>query len=216
MFNSIEERVRCLELAAEAQRLIGLYSNYLSMGEFEKIPELFAIDAEDLYAEMLWGRYEGRDSISRLYTQVYPSLRSAGERKVTEALQAMEVPIISPAADCLTVKAVWICPGYYTVQDESGAMTGHWSWQRCGCDFIVTDSGLKIWHLHIYGLFETAYLSDDLSESGAYGADAALLPAELAPDAPPTTSFHLSPDSIYPYAPEIPKPYTVFDMDRAY
>ncbi len=80
--------------------------------------------------------------------------------------------------------------------------------QKCGCDCIVTDRGLKIWHPHIYGLFETAYGSDDLFESGITGQDPGTLP--------PTMSFHLSPDSIYPYAPENPKPYTVFDMDRAY
>ena len=216
MFNSMEYRVRRLELAADAQRLMGLYAHELSLGEYDKIPELFALDTETVSAEMLWGRYEGRAGIEKLYRRGFPLLRDAGGTAVTETLQALEVPIISPAKDCLTVKAVWVCPGYYTLRKPDGTETGFWSWQKYACDFIVCDGVLKIWHLHTYGLFETEYLSDDLIESGIWQKAPEKLPPELLPDTPPTTQFHLSPESVYPHTPEIPKPYTVFDMDRRY
>lgn len=215
MFDSMEERVSRLEMAAEAQRLIGLYSSYMTLKEFQKIPELFAMDAQQTYAEMLWGVYDGADGVRRLYEGLFPALEASGEKQVVEALQAMEVPIITAAQDGKTAKAVWVCPGYATVMGKDGVKTGYWSWQKCACDFLRTDAGVKIWHLHIYGLFECAYGTSDVLPSGtvAYGSS---IPAAFAPDRPPTTRFDLSDDSIYPYTPAIPKPYTVFDQDYAY
>lgn len=215
MFDSMEERVSRLEMAAEAQRLIGLYSSYVTLKEFQKIPALFALDAQQTYAEMLWGVYDGADGIRRLYEGLFPALESTGENQVIEALQAMEVPVITPARDGKTAKAIWVCPGYATIMGKDGVQTGYWSWQKCACDFLQTEQGTKIWHLHIYGLFECAYGTSNVLPSGTvgYGSD---IPAAYTPDRAPTTHFHLSDHSIYPYTPAVPKPYTVFDQDYAY
>ncbi len=214
MFDSLEERVRRVELYLEAQRIIGLYANYMDAGQFEKIPDLFAMDIPTLRCEMLWGVYQGSEGINRLYNGYFPYLRakgSAGDKN----LQAMEVPIIKVAKDCKTVKGVWVCPGYITTTDENGETRGYWSWQKCACDFIVTEQGLKMWHFHVYGLFESLYGTTDVLPSGTvlFNRD---IPREYAPDAPPTTAFDLSKDSVYPYAPAVPDAYTVFDQDYSY
>lgn len=215
MFNSIEERIQRLEMAAEAQRLIGLYSSRLSLKQFDKIPELFALDQPQVRAEMLWGVYENAEGIDRLYNGLYPSLSAKGQGRIEASLQAMEVPIIAPAKDGKTVKAVWVCPGYATIAEPSGQRNGYWSWQKYACDFIMTQRELKIWHLHVYGLFECKYMTNDVVASGSITVTDTI-PPEYAPDREPTTKFDLSDTSIYPYAPAIPKPYTVFDQDYAY
>lgn len=214
MFDSIEERVRRVELYLEAQRIIGLYADYMSEGRFAEIPGLFALDTPTLRAEMLWGVYQGTEGIHRLYGGLFPALRKQ-ETQGTEQLQAMEVPIIKVAKDQKTVKAVWVCPGYITAPDAAGVLQSYWSWQKCACDFIATDQGLKIWHLHIYGLFECLYGTSQVLPSGTIRFSGAI-PEEFSPDAPSTTTFPLSRDSIYPYAPAVPPAYTVFDQDYAY
>lgn len=213
MFDSTEERVRRVELYLEAQRIIGLYANYMAAGEFDKITDLFALDMPTLRAEMLWGVYEGREGIKRLYGGYFPST-CEGKDPQEERLQAMEVPIIKVAKDCRTVKGIWVCPGYITTVDGDGKK-GYWSWQKCACDFIVTEQGLKIWHFHVYGLFESLYGTTETLPSGTirYSKE---IPEKFAPDAPPTTRFDLSRESIYPYEPAVPAAYTVFDSDYAY
>ena len=214
MFDSMEDRVRRLELYTEAQRLIGLYSSYMSLKEFDRIPALFALGSENLRAEMLWGVYDGDAGIQRLYNGLFPAL-AAAEGPASEELQGMEVPIIQVAKDCLTVKGVWVCPGYLTVTGADGKNRAYWSWQKCACDFLVVGGELKIWHLHIYGLFESLYGTTDVQSSGSVKY-AGTIPDAFAPDRPPTTRFDLSTESIYPYAPAVPRAYTVFDQDFAY
>jgi len=213
MFDSTEERVRRVELYLEAQRIMGLYANYLSTGEFGKIPELFALDVPTVRAEMLWGVYRDAEGIRRLYEGYFPAL-AGKEAPGTEHLQALEVPIIKVAKDCKTVKGVWVCPGYITAEKD-GKFSGYWSWQKCACDFIVTEQGLKIWHFHVYGLFESLYGTTAVMPSGTVRF-AGEISAEFAPDGPPTTTFPLSRESIYPYEPAVPAAYTVFDLDYAY
>lgn len=214
MFDSMEDRVRRVELYLEAQRIIGLYANYLAAGEFDKIADLFAMDVPTLRAEMLWGVYRGSEGIRRLCGGLFPYLRSR-EPDGAQSLQTMEVPIIKVAKDCKTVKGVWVCPGYITTVDDLGNARGYWSWQKCACDFIVTEQGLKMWHFHVYGLFESLYGTTDVMPSGTV-LFKGTVPEEYAPDAPPTTVFDLSRDSVYPYAPAVPDAYTVFDQDYAY
>lgn len=214
MFDSMEERVRRVELYLEAQRIIGLYANYLAESCFEKIPDLFALGTPTLRAEMLWGVYQSEAGIRRLYEGFLPALKEK-EAPGSEHLQAMEVPIIKVAKDQKTVKAVWVCPGYITAADEAGKLQSYWSWQKCACDFIVTDAGLKIWHFHVYGLFECLYGTSEVLPSGTVRFSGKI-PTEFAPDSPPTTVFPLSRDSIYPYEPAVPSTYTVFDQDYAY
>jgi hypothetical protein len=215
MFDSMEERVSRLEMVAEAKRLMGLYSYYMTQKQFQKIPALFAQQTQQTYAEMLWGVYEGKAGLDRLYCGLFPALEDSGEYQVIASLQALEVPIITAARDGKTAKGVWVSPGYATVSEENGRQTGYWSWQKYGCDFLRVGQELKIWHLHVYGLFENAYGTTEVLPSGtvAYGRN---IPPEFSPDRPPTTRFDLSDVSIYPYAPAVPKPYTVFDQDYAY
>ena len=214
MTNELEKRVERLELAAEAQRLIGLYANYMEQKEYGKIVDLFALGMPNLCAEMLWGCYDGDEGIRRLYLDLMPALTQENSGAVAAWAQTMEVPVIQPAKDRQTVKAVWVSPGYTAVW-ENGGVTGYWSWQKYACDFIRTDNGLKIWHLHVYGLFEGLYDTADVQSSGKmFEGNAAI--REFPPDRGPTTEFILSEDSIYPYTPAIPKPYYVFDQDDRY
>lgn len=211
--NSFEVRITRLELLAEAQRLMGLYSNFMAEKRFEQIPKLFALDVPTVRAEMLWGVYDGKESIHRLYTKLFPDTVDGAPGRIAERVQSLEVPIITAARDALTAKGVWVGPGYMNLVDDGGNRKGYWSWQKYAADFIRTDQGLKIWHLHVYGLFESEYGSGEICASGTYGCH---IPEYCQPDRAPTTSFQVSPDSVYPYEPAVPKPYSVFDPDYSY
>lgn len=213
MFDSTEERVRRVELYLEAQRIMGLYASYLSSGDFDKIPELFALDTPTVRAEMLWGVYRDKEGIRRLYEGYFPWLAEQ-EAPGSEHLQALEVPIIKVAKDCKTVKGVWVCPGYISAKEDD-KFYGYWSWQKCAADFIVTEQGLKIWHFHVYGLFESLYGTTEVKPSGTVRFSGEI-PEKFAPDGVPTTAFPLSRESVYPYEPAVPERYTVFDQDFAY
>lgn len=217
MKDTLQDRVFRLEAINEAQRIIGLYSNYMTMGRYSQARELFASGMDDVRAEMLWGVYDGKDSLDRLYNGLFPKLDALkGQDHVELCVQSMEVPVITPAQDCKTVKAVWVSPGFMNIVNSDGKLTAYWSWQKYACDFIFENGAWKIWHLHVYGMFESKYGDNMVWPSGTFGYTGNQLPEDLAPDHCPTTSFSLSPTSTNPYAPAVPKPYTVFDGDLAY
>lgn len=215
MRKTLEDRIFKLEAVNEVQRLIGLYSSYMTLKSYDSVAGLFAQDYPDVHAEMLWGRYLGKEGVDRLYRGYYEHLGEIGEETaLLDSVQSMEVPVITVAEDLKTAKGVWVSPGYILLKDDCGKQAAYWSWQKYGCDFIYTQSGWRIWHLRVYGLFEAEYGTPTVFPSGTFGTDSAM--AEFAPDEPPTSSFNLSPKSINPYAPAIPKPYFAFDGDYSY
>ena len=206
-------RITRLELIAGAQRLMGLYSNFMAAKQYGRIPALFALETPTVRAEMLWGVYEREESIRKLYTDLFPHLTENVPGRIASQVQSLEVPIITAAKDCQTAKGVWVSPGFMNIRNPDGTETGCWSWQKYAADFIRTEQGLKIWHLHVYGLFESEYGSEDIHPAGTFGMD---IPPALTPDRAPTTPFRLSADSVYPYEPAVPKPYSVYDPDYGY
>ena len=203
---SDEARVTRLELAAEAQRLMGVYAEYLSSGRFDEIPGLFALETPTVRAELLSGVYAGPEEIRNAYAALLP----AGGT-ILEGVQSLETPVIRAAGDCQTVKGVWVSPGYRTIRLGDGTPAGVFAWRKYAADFVVTRDGLRIWHLHEYGLFDSVWGSGEIRTAGVLEGTLTL-PAGT----PPTTPFSLSEDSVYPYEPAVPRQYGVYDPDYGY
>ena len=203
---SDEARVTRLELAAEAQRLMGVYAEYLWSGRFDEIPGLFALETPTVRAELLSGVYAGPEEIRNAYAALLP----AGGT-ILEGVQSLETPVIRAAGDCQTVKGVWVSPGYRTIRLGDGTTAGVFAWRKYAADFIVTRDGLRIWHLHEYGLFDSVWGSGEIRTAGVLDGTLTL-PAGT----PPTTPFSLSEDSVYPYEPAVPRQYGVYDPDYGY
>ncbi len=207
---SPDARVLRLELTAEAQRLMGEFTARINTGRLAQIPELFAANTPTVRVETIQGVYDGYSSIKRLYDSL-PGMPAGHTGFPPDRIQSLETPIIRAAGDCQTARGVWVSPGFLNVTDSSGSKKGCWSWRKYAADFIMENDTLKIWHLHEYGLFESQYGSEAICASGTFSQQHA-----ADPDRAPTTPFHLSEDSVYPYTPAVPGQYRVFDPDLSY
>jgi len=85
---------------------------------------------------------------------------------------------------------------------------------RYGCDFINENGEWKLWHLHVYGQFMVPVGESWIDIPDAH--DMPPLPAEHAPDRPPTYSWEYSKETTTEYVPAPPTPYDTFDESTAY
>lgn len=210
MMDSLETRVFWLKSNAELQRIMASYSNYLSGGQFTKLVQLFSNEQDDVRAEMPWGVYEGYDSLQRLYCGLYKQVLCGGKEGSllpgVLSVHGANTPVISVARDGVTAKGLWVSPGLFTIRDAQGAngLQSYWSWQKVGCDFIYENEGWKIWHLHIFPLFTTAFERSWTEEQAISYPEP--IPAALQPDRP-------ADGSAVPYP---PMPYDTFCAADAY
>jgi len=197
----------------EIQNVMGTYSYLLTAAKYRDICELFAKKAPDVRAEMQWGVYDGYESILRLYAKYHADVIVGPG---TMAVHALSTPVIEIADDLKTAKAVWISPGHITggpfTPDK--VIRAHWAWMRYGNDFIFEDGQWKIWHLHVFGLFMAPY-DKSWAELGDVH-QAPEMPAEYAPDRPPTYSWGYSTKIETELVPKPPVPYKTFDPQEAF
>ena len=79
---------------------------------------------------------------------------------------------------------------------------------KYGADFKKQDGKWKIWHLHVYGLFATAYDKSWAAKECKAPATTAALSADKAP----TTNWEFCKDTKYvPLEPEPPQPYETWN-----
>jgi hypothetical protein len=207
---SLDARVFWLSANAELQRIMAAYSNYLSGGQFTKIVQMFSNEQDDVRAEMLWGIYDGYESIQRLYCGLYRQVLCGGkEEKLLPgvlAVHGVNTPLIAVARDGATAKGLWVSPGLCTLRSPEGrnGLQSYWSWQRIGCDFIYENERWKIWHLHHFTLFTTPYEQSWTEEVPLPVMQG--LPKALGPDRPTNREA----------IPQPPMPYDTFCAEEAY
>ena len=64
---SLEQRLARIEAYIDIQNLMSKYAYYHTANLHQECMELFALDTEDTWSEMTWGRYCGREGLERLY-----------------------------------------------------------------------------------------------------------------------------------------------------
>jgi hypothetical protein len=215
---SLTLRLDRLQAVRDVQNLMSRYTYYQSAAMQDETISLFAQHTPGTRAEMLWGVYDGLDSVKKCYKLDHLQHSDLKKRAGVMQIDTLTTPIIQVAGDGKTAKGVWISPGLdSTVVD--GKASAKWAWYKYGADLVKEDGAWKIWHLHIYGIFLTDY-----HKSWAEGPQAkydashiALVGHQMHNDRPPTSSWAFSADTVFPDdQPSLPLPYQTFDEKAAY
>lgn len=208
-------RLERIESYQQIQNVMGHYAYFHTANMHRECMELFALDTPGVRAEMMWGVYEGRDGLERLYPGFHHWVDGDGVGKMH--MHALTTPVIEVSADAQTAKAVWISPGHETMSFTPGAENeAAWAWMKYGCDFIKENGEWKIWHLHCYGIFMAPY-SKSWVEVAMDEMPAPDMPAHYLADKPPTSGWIYSPDKLYPKnEPTVPEPFDVWDASTEY
>jgi hypothetical protein len=214
---SLDDRIARLEAVHEIQNLMGRYSFWHTANMHRECLSLFAMKTADVRAEMMWGVYEGPESLERLYPGFHVWVD--GDAKGVMHMHTLTTPVIEVAEDLQTAKGVWVSPGHETMSfsTASGERTpeAHWGWCKYGCDFIREDGQWKIWHLHVFGIFLSPYGRSWVEQPEDMVEPPPMLD-EHKPDRPPTTHWQYRPDRVYVNEPAPPSPYASFDEETAF
>jgi SnoaL-like domain len=213
---SLEDRISRLEAVHEIQNVMGRYSYWHTANMHRECLDLFAMKTPGVRAEMMWGVYEGAESLERLYPGFHTWVD--GDLKGVMHMHTLTTPVIEVAEDGQTAKATWIAPGHETMSfsaGEEGAPEAFWAWCKYGCDFVLEDGQWKIWHLHVYGIFLSPYGRSWVEEPDDM-VDAPRMLDSHQPDRPPTTHWQYAPDRVYINEPAPPAPFASFDEADAY
>lgn len=208
---SLEVRIERMEALNAVQNLMGRYEYLLTAAKFDDVAELFAKKTPGTRAEMMWGVYEGYESVKRLYTVAHKYF--VGDRIGCMYEHDLTTPVIEVAGDGKTAKGVWISPGHETIVVDSKPHA-HWAWCKYAVDFAKEDRIWKFWHFHIYGIFLTPYEASWV-EAGHPDASPDM-PDELKADKPPTTHWMYNPTAVTELVPAPPVPYETFNESTAY
>lgn len=210
--DDLARRIARMEAVHEVQNVMGRYSFLHSANMHRETMELFALELPDVRAEMMWGVYEGAESIERLYPGYHAWVD--GDARGKMHMHTLTTPIIEVDRDATTAQGVWISPGHETMAFVTESNEAMWAWCKYGADFIRIDGVWKIWHLHVYGLFMSPYNTSWVDAAEPEGGPP--LDDRFEPDRPATTHWMYSPDVVYANEPAPPRPYDVFDDDRAF
>jgi hypothetical protein len=205
---TLEQRLARTEAYIEIQNVMSSYAYFHTANRHQEAAELFALDTEDVWAEMTWGRYCGREGIMKLYPGYhgYVDGDCVGKMHVHTLCQ----PMIEVAADCRTARGIWISPGHETGSFvKPGGLEAFWCWLKYDCDFIHENGRWRIWHMRTPGMMMTPYETPWTKPVFESGKDGPPMPEKYYPDEPPIGSnWEYAPDRVYPYNdPEQPVPY---------
>ncbi|WP_427918731.1 nuclear transport factor 2 family protein [Streptomyces sp. cg40] len=145
-------RIDRLEAAQAVQNLMGKYEYLHSAYQNAEIVKLFA-ERDDIVIDMPFGRWNGRDAARRCFGVMFEEELTARDRRGELAEHTLTTPVIEVAKDGQTAKAVWNSPGheahtFFWLPDKP--RIAFWYWCRYSVDFVKTDEGWRIWHLHVY------------------------------------------------------------------
>lgn len=211
---SLEQRIARVEAVQAIENVMGRYSYWHTANMHRECLELFALKTPGVRAEMMWGVYEGPESLDRLYPGFH--VWTDGDAKGKMHMHALTTSVIEVADDLQTARATWISPGHETMSFIDGAAEPEaaWAWCKYGCDFIVQDGVWKIWHLHVYGIFMSDYHHSWVEVPNDHPAPP--MPDAYLPDRPPTTHWQYATDRVYINEPAPPEPYETFDEGSAF
>jgi hypothetical protein len=214
---SLMARLERLQAVRDAQNLMSKYTYYQSADMQEETVALFAKRTLGTRVEMMWGVYDGLESIKKCFLLDHLQ-KNDNRRSGVMDIDTLTTPIIQVAGDGNTAKGIWMSPGLETAIVD-GKPSAKWAWFKYGTDFVKEDGAWRIWHLHVYGILETDY-HQSWAESTPVMYDASysgLVNHKMHNDRPPTTYWVYSKDTVFPEdQPSIPQPYETFDEKSAY
>ena len=196
-------------------KLIGKFSQLYPTAQDQALTGLFA-KKEDSRVEMLWGIYDGYESIGRCFSKAHPAETDLDRRVNEMHLQNAMSVVIRVAEDGQTARAVWQSLGHASGKTDKRDMDGYWSYRNYAADFILEDEEWKFWHLHVYDIFLCDYYkswaldAEQVSDAEVF-KNYFHISGEGAPDRASTTSWHFNKNAIYAEGcPKLPEEYKTF------
>lgn len=226
----LEHTLRKTQAWQEISNLMGRYQYLHTGGQMDRIGrELFAWQRPDATCEYgplgVFGpekSLEFFDIMARKFTGGGPECRPG-----LLEIHQITTPVIEVADDLQTAKGMWMSTGVIMMHEDPEAEEGYsftWDSGKYAVDFIHTEEGWKIWHLHVCDLWQADFDHDPVANAGtqeygitqeqidAYNAAAAAGGEDHPhgfpiPDAPTTFHYKYAADSHAPRQPEPPLPY---------
>jgi hypothetical protein len=236
MSKTLEQRVADLEATNEMYRkqiqklndvreLENMMGRYVWMHEVQMDPKFLDMFYAKKQPDVSWevahlGYFEGRASLKRILDWHGPD--NGKPEPGTLYMHNLTTPVIEIAEDGKTAKGVWISPGAETMPDpeKPGKVQGFWAWTRYAVDFIREDGAWKIWHYHVYRIFQTPAdknYSDEWEMSFAPVGGGKEPPMPMVkPDGPTTYDNPFSQAYIPELIPHPPEPYKTFSETFTY
>lgn len=216
---NLEKRVKKLEhelervkSVNEVVKLLSKMQYYHMVNDNDSISKLFAkrADTRLYFGDM--GYWIGADAPLK-GASTFDGMSNVGMM----ALHLMTNPVIEVAGDGKTAKGIFIATGVVAMNNpKTGKPTGGWEWNRYGIDFIKEDGKWKLWHHHVFPLFNIGW-NEDWTEHFTKKKEAPGMPSPIKPDYPPTPAdVSFSPNAELPLIPAPPEPYETFDPDNIY
>jgi hypothetical protein len=243
LFMNLEEMQRLLERQQSRDdilNLMGRYQYYHTGGQMSRIGrELFAWwlpDARCEYGPLgVFGAEKSLqffDAMTQLFTGGQPVCLPG-----LLEIHQITTPVVEVAEDNQTAKGMWMSTGAILMLHDEGAEEGRsftWDSGKYAVDFIRTEQGWRVWHLHVCDLWRTDFTHDPVAnatalESGttqemidewnaraAAGETVCPHGMPIIPDGPTTFHYTYASDSIAPQQPQPPVPYRTFAETFAY
>ncbi len=240
---TLEEMQQLLERQQSREEicnLMGRYQYYHTGGEMSRIGrELFAWwlpDARSEYGPL--GVFGGEKSLQ--FFDAMSELFTAGSGACQPGLleiHQLTTPVLEIARDNRTAKGMWMSTGAILMLNDPGAESGSsctWDSGKYAVDFIRTEQGWKIWHLHVCDLWRadfdetpvthagrmdrgtTREMIDEWNARAAAGEDVRPHGMPIIPDAPTTFCYAYAADAVAPRQPLPPQPYRTFSETFSY
>ncbi len=129
-------------------------------GLFEEAYQCFALESEDVYANVeKYGIYEGKEKLHEYFVDYYKRI---GGREGCFIMHELTNPIVELAKDGNTAKAMFTVEGIFAV-DTDNWMAEHeearsmWQFGPWYMEFKKEKGEWKIWHLVMFDEVETTY-----------------------------------------------------------
>jgi hypothetical protein len=224
----------------EIMNLMGRYQYYHTGGQMDRIGrELFAWWLPDARCEYGPLGVFGAEKSLQFFDAMTANFTGGTGACLPGLLEIHEIttPVVEVAEDNQTAKGMWMSTGAILMLHDEGAEDGRsftWDAGKYAVDFIRTDKGWRVWHLHVCDLWRadfdqdpvaaaqpmeqgtTQEMIDDWNRRAAAGETVMPHGMPVIPDAPTTFHYAYASDSSAPRQPEPPVPYKTFSETFPY
>ena len=234
MDQALEKLLLRQQSRIEISNLMGRYQYYHTAGQMSRIGrELFAYWLPDARSEYGGLGVFGPEKSLRFF-DVMTEMFTRGELQCTPGLleiHQITTPVIEVAGDNETAKGMWMSTGAILMREDPAAEEGYsftWDSGKYAVDFIRTDRGWRIWHLHVCDLWRTEFDRDPVANASpldrgttqemidaweaaaARGEDVRPHGMPILPDGPTTFHYAYASDARAQLMPPPPEPYETF------
>ena len=208
-----------LEAYQEIQNQMGRMIAAFNFREAEKVLGYFALEMEDVSLEVAdEGVFEGPEAVETIIRETVGKAPQKGEMIDIQ----LTTPIVEVAQDLQSARALWWCPGAASfvqtgdLPEEKASQAQNdpqavWLWGDIAVDFVNTEEGWKIHHLHYFRVIKCSYEKGWVEDTSMINRPN----TAMHPLSKPTT-FHnpYSPLSIRYGLPAAPYPYESDDGEN--